>query len=66
MKSDGCLGFIQSIVNLDFSPQTKLLIDVHHCFYLLSDKEENMSCCTFGKKSWENLQEDKESKNLLD
>ena len=54
-KSDGCLGFIHSIVNLDFSPPTKLLIDVHHCFYLLSDEEENMPSYIFGMKSWDSL-----------
>ena len=48
-KSDVCLGFIHSIVNLDFSPPTKLLIHVHHSFYLLSDEEENRM------KSWDSL-----------
>ena len=54
IKSDGCLDFIQSTVNLDLSPPTKLLIAVHH-FYLLSDEEENILCYTFRKKPCDSL-----------
>ena len=53
---------LYNIFNLGFSLLTELSTDAQNCLNIVFDKEEDIPCCTFRKKSQDSLKEEGDPK----